>query len=367
MPSQQVPPRGAPTDPAEATAGPLPAFDDVERALLAQLHFASGAWQEGLAACSGASSRGLRLLEARGLFGLGQRAAALQVLEQLLAERPDDLLPLYYEAQFLAQSERSAEAVRALDRLVARAPDFPGALTTLAALVFPGPSYRDVLARLHEALRPHSYLEIGVEFGTSLALAVHSSQVVGIDPVARPPARPLPPATRLFHMTSDAFFERHTRAEVFGERPVDLAFIDGMHWFEYALRDFVNVERWCGPGSTVILHDCLPPHPLAAARERRSNFWVGDTWKTLECLLEQRRDLELTVIPCYPSGLVVVRHLDPGSNVLAGALEALSSRYLERSYAHGPGVFPDHYPLVANTGPQLAALLARLQAPARRP
>ena len=26
---------------------------------------------------------------------------------------------------------------------------------------------------------------------------------------------------------------------------LDLVFIDGMHLFEYALRDFMNVERYC--------------------------------------------------------------------------------------------------------------------------
>ncbi len=361
MPSKSLPPEGpaSPTDTSNA-AGP-PVLDDVERALLAQLHFGSGSWQEGLAICGGAASRGLKLLEARGFFGVGERAAALAVVEQLLAERPDDPLALYHQAQFLAQSARRKDAVRALDALVERAPDFPGALTTLAQLVFPGPAYRDVLARLHAALRPRSYLEIGVEHGTSLALAVHSRQVVGVDPVPRPPARPLPAGARLFHMTSDTFFEKYACADVFDTAFVDLAFIDGMHWFEYALRDFSNVERWCAPGSTIVLHDCLPPHPVAAARERRSNFWVGDTWKTLECLLEQRPDLDMTVIPCFPSGLVVVRNLDPGSKALTNTLESLSSRYLALSYPHPPGAFPSHYPIVANTEPQLSELLASLQ------
>ena len=31
----------------------------------------------------------------------------------------------------------------------------------------------------------------------------------------------------------------------------DLAFIDGMHHFEFALRDFANLERHCAPGSTM--------------------------------------------------------------------------------------------------------------------
>jgi tetratricopeptide (TPR) repeat protein len=362
MPSHQVPPEGAASQWAgAASARSQPDLDEVERALLAQLHFASGGWHDGLAACAGAASRGLKLLEARGHFGSGQRATALQAVEQLLTDRPDDALALYYKAQFLAQSARPQEAVQTLDRLIERLPDFPGALTTLASLVFPGPAYREVLARVHEALRPRSYLEIGVEHGTSLALAVHSHQVVGVDPVPRPPARALPAGARLFHMTSDTFFERYSCADVFGAASVDLAFIDGMHWFEYALRDFRNVERWCGAGSTIVLHDCLPPHPVAAARERRSNFWVGDTWKALECLLELRPDLKVTIVPCFPSGLVVMQNLDPGSTLLAEALESLTRRYLELGYPHAPGAFPSHYPILPNAEPQLGSWLGRLR------
>jgi hypothetical protein len=364
MSSHRTAQTGAATQPADTAEGEPAALDDVERALLAQLHFAAGAWRDGLDTCSGAASRGLKLIEARGQFGLGQRAAALGILSQLLAERPGDALVLYHQAQFLAQSGQQQEAVQVLASLIGNLPDFPGALLTLASLVFPGPPYREVLARLHQALRPRSYLEIGVEHGTSLALAVHSRQVVGVDPVPRPPTRALPAGARLFHMTSDVFFERHERADVFGDDPVDLAFLDGMHLFEHTLRDFIHVERWCGAGSTIVLHDCLPPHPVAAARERRSNFWVGDAWKALECLLERRPDLRISVIPCYPSGLVVIGNLDPASSVLRDTLESLSRSFVERSYPYGPGVFPSHYPLVANTEPGLGQLLTNLQASA---
>ena len=48
-------------------------------------------------------------------------------------------------------------------------------------------------------------------------------------------------------MTSDDFFASHDLAQVLGGRPVDLAYIDGMHQFEFALRDFMNLERYVGP------------------------------------------------------------------------------------------------------------------------
>ena len=39
---------------------------------------------------------------------------------------------------------------------------------------------------------------------------------------------------------------------------VDLVFIDGLHLFEFALRDFFNAEAWCSRTSTIVLHDCVP-------------------------------------------------------------------------------------------------------------
>lgn len=368
MPANRVP-EGSVDRPPSAGDGdeglgcpPAAALDDVERALLAQLHFAAGAWQEGLAVLgtSRSDARGLSLLEARGRFGAGDREAALRLLDELLGTYPHDTLALHYQAQLLAQSGRPHDAAGALRRVVEHMPDFPGALQSLASLTFPGPPYRELLKRVHDALRPRTYLEVGVEHGTTLALAVHSQQVVGVDPVPRPSTRELPSVTRLFHMTSDEFFAGHTRQDVFGEQPLDLAFIDGMHWFEYALRDFCNVERWCTPASTVILHDCLPVMAVAAERERRTSFWVGDTWKALECLLRERPDLRISVVPCYPSGLVVIRGLDPRSTLPSERLEALFSEYHSVSYPYEPGALPRHYAVVANTEPQLSQFLAAL-------
>jgi hypothetical protein len=290
----------------------------------------------------------------------------LRLIDDLVRKRPHDPLALHYQAQLFAQSGRPREAARALQRVVQHVPDFPGALQSLASLTFPGPPYRELLRRVHDTLRPRTYLEIGVEHGTTLALAVHSQQVVGVDPVPRAPTRELPAVARLFHTTSDEFFARHSRQDVFGAQPVELAFIDGMHWFEYALRDFCNVERWCTPGATVILHDCLPVMPVAAERERRTGFWVGDTWKALECLLRERPDLMISIVPCYPSGLVVIRKLNPRSGLSSDRLEALFSEYRAVSYPYEPGALPGHYPLVANTEPQLSELLAALAAGASR-
>jgi predicted O-methyltransferase YrrM len=256
-----------------------------------------------------------------------------------------------------ARAGDSEAAERALRELIGLAPDFPRALGTLARLLFRGPSYREVLAFLHQRLQPRSYLEIGVEFGLTLRLAERAERAVGVDPNPRPRHK-LAPNTRVFAETSDDFFSRHERQDIFGEERVDFAFVDGMHCFEYVLRDFAHVERWCKPGSTVVLHDCLPVAPISAERERKTQFWVGDTWKALECLLEVRPDLTIQLIPCYPSGLVLIQHLDPQSRVLAEQLPTLQEKYMTAAYPHVFGAWPAHYRLLDNSFVAIDAALA---------
>jgi hypothetical protein len=84
---------------------------------------------------------------------------------------------------------------------------------------------------------------------------------------------------------------------------------------------------------------------VSAARRRASTFWVGDTWKVLECLLDHRPDLTIRVVPAPPSGIVVVRGLDPDARPLNPGLLA---EYEARDYPHAPGVWPARYGIVAN-------------------
>ena len=41
---------------------------------------------------------------------------------------------------------------------------------------------------------------------------------------------------------------------------MDLAFIDGLHLFEFSLRDFMNVEKLAHPGSVVVFDDAAAQH-----------------------------------------------------------------------------------------------------------
>lgn len=186
-------------------------------------------------------------------------------------------------------------------------------------------SYVELLSLLHESLRPRTYVEIGVGWGRSLALARSETTSVGIDP--RPKLRTvIPVRTRIFRLTSDEFFEGHDLKALLDGLPVDLAFIDGMHLFEFALRDFIHLERAARPGTVIAIHDCYPPNAEVATRERASRFWTGDVWKLIPCLREYRPDLTVTVADAPPTGLGLVTGLDPTS----GLLEAQFAEILER-------------------------------------
>jgi hypothetical protein len=194
------------------------------------------------------------------------------------------------------------------------------------------PDYYQLLPRIHSFLKPSSYAEIGVRFGMSLRIARTARFVVGIDPDPQI-AEPLPPSTRVFKMTSDEFFARHNLTQELGGQCFDLAFLDGMHLFEFALRDFINLERFAAAGSTILVHDCYPLSRETATRERATALWSGDVWKLVLCLKKYRPDLRISTIDVPPTGMSVIRRLDPGSNVLSSRLEDLCAEFIPLDYS----------------------------------
>jgi hypothetical protein len=227
-------------------------------------------------------------------------------------------------------------------------------------------NYLDFLQRVHALLTAPPYLEIGVRHGHSLALA--RGPAAGVDPEPELQLE-LPPSARLFSETSDEYFDRPDPLEPLGGRRVGLAFIDGMHLAEFALRDFMNAERLASRTGAIVFDDILPRSADEATRERHTRAWTGDVYKLLGVLARHRPDLLCLRVGTEPTGLLLVLGLDPVSRVLAERYDAIAREIvvpdpqdvprevLERRGVLDPQALLDasFWPLVASGESRLAA------------
>ncbi|CAN5262173.1 hypothetical protein BH10PSE6_BH10PSE6_43570 [soil metagenome] len=216
-------------------------------------------------------------------------------------------------------------------------------------------SHLKALQNIHRLLEPTLYLEIGVSHGRSLRLA--KCRAVGVDPASEI-AFELPPTATFVQATSDDFFESKV-ADILGAATPDLIFIDGMHLYEYALRDFINAEKLSPPHGLIVIDDVIPNHPAQASRERRTKIWTGDVWKLPAILRRYRPDLYLLPLDTSPVGMLAVAGLDSTSRILAESYNSILKAYnklaeppkeaLSRENAHSPA------------GPELKRLISKLK------
>lgn len=198
----------------------------------------------------------------------------------------------------------------------------------------------EFLAKLHKLLRPSTYLEVGVQYGHSLALASYSNVAIGIDP------DPLITGSGnqvIFRETSDHYFNNYPGLE---PGQIDFAFIDGSHLFEDALKDFANIEQYCHSGSVVVFDDVLPYSQDIASREIVEGDWTGDVWKVTQILMARRPDLRVTEVDTSPTGSLLVYGFTEFNRFDAVDLAAAVDAYLplievpqgaiDRSYAESP-------------------------------
>src|SRR3546814_311945 len=164
-----------------------------------------------------------------------------------------------------------------------------------------------------------NYLEIGV-FTGHVFFRVPGYSKVAVDPdFAFGPARKLGKSlmnpgnffNRYFQKSSDEFFSRDAPL-MYAKKPLDIALVDGMHEYSYALRDIENSLRFLSADGVVIVHDCNPTQAEHAcsfeeyqAREY-SGIWNGDVWKAILYLRSQRNDLRVMVLDC-DHGIGIIR------------------------------------------------------------
>ena len=211
--------------------------------------------------------------------------------------------------------------------------------------------FHEVLSFIHQTVRPRVYVEIGVANGESLCLALPETKAIGIDPAPSPLAPEIAPNGLVHVMTSDEYFE-HT-----GPIPdLDLAFIDGMHNFDFALRDFNNLESRAHKETVILIHDVLPMNEETSGRAQQGGHWTGDVWRLMLILRTFRPDLNIDIVDVPPSGLGIVSGLDPNSPILEDCYDNLVERFLAVPYsAWDPSVF---HP-VGSTHEEIDAILEK--------
>ncbi len=89
-----------------------------------------------------------------------------------------------------------------------------------------------------------------------------------------------------------------------------------MHLAEFALRDFINLERSSGRQSVIAIDDLLPQDLAYATRGRHTQIWTGDVYRIIPILKHYRPDLDCRIYDVEMKGFGIIVGLDPSSTVL---------------------------------------------------
>jgi hypothetical protein len=192
-------------------------------------------------------------------------------------------------------------------------------------------TYLTRLAEIHGRRRPRGYLEIGVCSGRSLALSGADTMAFGVDPDPQV-TETLGSSTRIFRDTSNRIFGDRDVVRELERNPLDLVFIDGLHLFEAALRDFINAARFCAPGARILFHDTLPHDAQMALRNRETQAWTGDVWKVVLAMQRVCPYLHITTLDSPPTGLTIVSNIDPTDRALEVGFDAIVDELMDLEF-----------------------------------
>jgi hypothetical protein len=196
-----------------------------------------------------------------------------------------------------------------------------------------GLRYISFLNRVHRRNLVDWYLEIGCRSGASAKEC--GSKTIMVDPFFKIETNiiRMKPRLHVFQQESDAFFETGFLKAT--KTKISFAFLDGLHLFEFLLRDFMNTERNSLVNGIVAIHDCCPSDLKMTTRDPQNlppkSAWTGDVWKLIPILQEYRTDLKIEVLDCLPTGLVIVSNLAPGNTILQDNYDEILARYIDKT------------------------------------
>jgi len=214
-----------------------------------------------------------------------------------------------------------------------------------------------VVQRCLEQTDGRTYVEIGVDRGLCFAW-IRAAVKIAVDPQLkitgwrRRLSERRAAACHYVAVESDEFFARH--AAVLCPSGIDVAFIDGLHTWEQALRDAENALAHLKDGGLIVMHDCNPKNPIIAdpavsfedfrKAHPRHDEWSGDVWKAIVLLRASRRDLDVAVLDC-DYGIALVRRGEPETalDIPMDVVPSLGYEDLKRDRAHLLNLRPPRY------------------------
>jgi hypothetical protein len=144
------------------------------------------------------------------------------------------------------------------------------------------------LKLIGELIRCESYLEIGVNYGTTFN-SLDFKYKVAVDPKFQFDYKKIQSSHICFHeITSDEYFTKFAKNELF-----DLIFIDGLHTCDQTLRDFNNALMVSKKSSIIVMDDVYPSDVYSSLRAAPGKYrrmdnplnantnWHGDVYKTM--------------------------------------------------------------------------------------
>ncbi len=198
-----------------------------------------------------------------------------------------------------------------------------------------------------------NYLEIGVENG-HIFFRIKSSFKVAVDPkfifdasrrFGKAILNPYNLANQYFEKTSDDFFAQDAQ-RVFAGKQLQIALVDGMHEYQFALRDVENTLKYMVNEGVIIMHDCNPQTAGAAGRfeDWTVGEWNGDVWRTIIHLRSQRPDLNVFVLDCDQGlGIVTRNKPESGLSFTPAQIEALTYDDLVQNRSNWLNLKPASY------------------------
>ena len=167
----------------------------------------------------------------------------------------------------------------------------------------------EVIQLLMQKHKLNNYLEIGV-FNGHIFFRIKSSFKVAVDPEFRFDAlrkigklfsNPYNIYNHYYPKTSDDFFLNDAPA-LFKRKKIEISLIDGMHEYDFALRDIENTVKYLDDDGVIVVHDCNALTEEAAcsfeAWKNRgfTGFWNGDVWRAILHIRCFRKDLTAFVL-----------------------------------------------------------------------